>query len=61
MGLVIPFCLGVMKFDSNPDKNPDLSLDFENLKDFSQMFVKSKRKKRFLERNLQASPRLRKF
>jgi hypothetical protein len=31
MGLVIPFYLGVMKFDSNLDKNSDLFTDFENL------------------------------
>jgi hypothetical protein len=30
MGLVIPFYHGVMKFNSNPEKNPDLFTDFEN-------------------------------
>jgi hypothetical protein len=30
MGLVMPFYLGVMKFDSNPDKKPGLFMDFEN-------------------------------
>jgi hypothetical protein len=27
-GVSLPFYLGVMKFDSNPDKNPDLFTAF---------------------------------